>query len=284
MTALHAVAEATSTPEALAALAAFREERVRGALGPRGAAAFVWGDFVTRPGTHVFGAAGTWEPLPDGRAGLRVHAAAAEGVRIGGALVEGAGDLFLDAADGPVVAHFAGGAEGVVFSDDRRRLALQVWDAHSEWAAQFGGISAYPHDPAWAVQAEVEAVRAGTTVSISHQRDPRQVDVPVVARLRFESEGEPTVLVATRGVESDLFVHFTDATSDAGSYASGRGLQVDLPAGADTVELDFNYASLLPCAFSLAWNCPLPPEENALPFPVRAGERHAVDARGTAIL
>lgn len=136
-----------------------RAERVAAANAPRGPAAFVWGDFVTAPDTRVAGAPGRWAPLPAGRRGLRVTASAAEGIEIGGVVVDGTAVLHASEAEGPALARFPG-----------------------------------------------------------------------------------------------------------------------------AVELDFNETSLLPCAFSLAWNCPIAPPENALPFAVRAGEKNAIGHDGEVLL
>jgi uncharacterized protein (DUF1684 family) len=40
-----------------------------------------------------------------------------------------------------------------------------------------------------------------------------------------------------------------------------------------TIVLDFNYAYNPSCAYDDRWVCPLPPAENRLPFPIRAGEK-----------
>lgn len=261
-----------------------RDARRRATAGARGPAAFVWGDFVDAPGTEVHGASGRWSPSPDGRAGLVVTAAAADGIRIGGELVDGEAFLHWRDADGPAVAEFADGAEGVVFSYDGTRFALQVWNPRSAWASRFADIDAYGWDPSWRVDATVEAVPAGRTVAIAHHRDPRPVEVPAVAELVFDRDGRQHRLVATEahGQPGRLFVHFRDGTNGDETYAAGRGLVVE-PDG-DRATLDFNLATLLPCSFSLAWNCPFPPAENTLPIPVRAGERRAIDPEGSALL
>jgi len=37
--------------------------------------------------------------------------------------------------------------------------------------------------------------------------------------------------------------------------------------------IDFNYAYNPSCAYDARWACPLAPQENWLPMPVRAGEK-----------
>ncbi|MDQ1205723.1 DUF1684 domain-containing protein [Microbacterium sp. SORGH_AS_0862] len=265
--------------------AARTASRAAAAVAPRGPASFVWGDFVTAPGTVVTGAAGTWEPLPAGERGLRVTAAAEDGVEIGGAVVNGTAALFASTADGPTVAHFADGGEGVVFSYDDTAFALQVWNPRSEWARRFASISAYEYDPTWVVDARIAPVRPGRTLAISHHRDPRPVDVPIVAEVRFQRQGREHVLLATTpgADQSGLTLLFTDETNGDETYAAGRVLRI-IDATRREVTLDFNETSLLPCAFSLAWSCPIPAAENALGIPVRAGERHAIDHDGKDLL
>ncbi|MHC9043154.1 DUF1684 domain-containing protein [Microbacterium saperdae] len=253
--------------------------------GKRGPVSFVWGDFVTAQGTQITGASGLWSPLPHGRAGLEVTAVAADGVRIGGELVDGSAVLHAHAEDGPTVAEFADGAEGIIFSYDGSRFALQVWNPGSEWAERFDGISAYPYDASWVVTGEVALLESGRTIAISHHRDPAPVEVPVIAEVRFARDGREHVLLGTSGGpgRDGITLLFTDATSGPETYRAGRLLALpERRAGA--VELDFNRTALLPCAFSLAWNCPIPAAENALGIAVRAGEKHAVDGEGRELL
>jgi len=70
-----------------------------------------------------------------------------------------------------------------------------------------------------------------------------------------------------------LFLPFRDATSGVETYGAGRYLDVD-PEPAGTVVVDFNMAYNPFCAYDDASSCALPPYENWLPVPIRAGERH----------
>ena len=54
--------------------------------------------------------------------------------------------------------------------------------------------------------------------------------------------------------------------------------------GSAKLAAEFNYATPLPCSFSRAWNCPIPPLENRLRVPIEAGERFAVDRDGVPLL
>ena len=95
--------------------------------------------------------------------------------------------------------------------------------------------------------------------------------------VRFEVDGQPAqvTLYASERDSHDLFLPFRDATSGKQSYGAGRYL--DLHAHNDEVVVDFNYAYNPNCAYNPDWNCPLPPAENWLKVPIRAGEMKFLD-------
>ena len=74
------------------------------------------------------------------------------------------------------------------------------------------------------------------------------------------------------GVAADaLEVYFTDATSERESYRMRYlGVAADPDGG---YVLDFNRAYNPACAYSPHYNCPIPPPENHLAVPIRAGEK-----------
>jgi uncharacterized protein (DUF1684 family) len=92
------------------------------------------------------------------------------------------------------------------------------------------------------------------------------------ARVRFAIEGEQAELVLlAREDEEGLFLPFRDATSGKEAYGAGRYLDVE-PGDDGRLHIDFNLAYNPYCAYNDAFSCPLPPPENWLRVPVRAGE------------
>jgi uncharacterized protein len=72
-----------------------------------------------------------------------------------------------------------------------------------------------------------------------------------------------------------LMVWFTDQTTGNETYDVGRYIEVD-PESADPNHLyaiDFNYAYNPYCAYSHLYSCAVPTMDNALDFPVTAGEK-----------
>ena len=248
---------------------------------------YVWSEFVTQGDQRVDGAPGRWSPSSDGQNGLVVRADIDDGIGIGDAIVDGVATLFADAVDGPAVATFPDGAEGTVFSPDGSRFMLRVWNPDSPWAQRFHDIASFEEDPSWVVDATITPTASGSTMPIDRTREAVPVETSFVATVEFTKDGQTLRLVATvPGAGERVLLHFRDSTSGVESYGAGRCLWLDNAVVAEpgVIALDFNRATLMPCSFSRAWNCPLPPPQNTLPIEVRAGERHAVDVAGHPLL
>ncbi len=80
------------------------------------------------------------------------------------------------------------------------------------------------------------------------------------------------ILREDTSLQKYLFLGFTDETSGKETYGAGR--YIDLVENAENhYVVDFNLAYNPYCAYNPRYTCALPPEENHLPFPVRAGEK-----------
>jgi hypothetical protein len=98
-----------------------------------------------------------------------------------------------------------------------------------------------------------------------------------LGKLEFTLQGKIMLLTALRlaepGVdETEVSLFFRDRTTGHETYPVGRYVDAD-SLGGDRYALDFNRAYNPTCAFSPLYNCPIPPRENVLDIPVRAGER-----------
>jgi uncharacterized protein (DUF1684 family) len=102
--------------------------------------------------------------------------------------------------------------------------------------------------------------------------DVEQVTIP--GRVRFVLQGREMYLTATGGsAEEGLFFVFSDATAGSETYPGGRFLDTGAITKG-TVMLDFNRAYNPPCTATPFATCPLPPGENRLAVPIRAGEKY----------
>jgi uncharacterized protein len=80
------------------------------------------------------------------------------------------------------------------------------------------------------------------------------------------------------GSGASLFMPFRDSTTGRETYAAGR--YMDLKENTSGVyELDFNRAYNPYCAYNSEFSCPIPPAENTLTVPIRAGEKTYLSGR-----
>lgn len=149
----------------------------------------------------------------------------------------------------------------------------------------FGGLSYFEPDPDYRVEASIEDAEGEDTIRMETTADT-EVEYERVARLRFDLRGEEHSLVAYRqasggsagGEDNSLFVPFRDKTTGQQTYPAGRYMEFEIEGNlddADGVTVDFNVVYFPFCAYSEAFSCPLPPEENWLDVEVLAGEKFA---------
>jgi uncharacterized protein (DUF1684 family) len=141
--------------------------------------------------------------------------------------------------------------------------------------ATFEGLAYYPEDAGLVIRAlvQTDGVDVDEDIAMPTTTGGEQV-YRRAGVVRFEVGGVPAqvTLFASSG-SRELFLPFRDATSGSETYGAGRYLEVEPPSLDGTVEIDFNYAYNPYCAYNPNWSCPIPPGENWLTVPIRAGER-----------
>ncbi len=98
------------------------------------------------------------------------------------------------------------------------------------------------------------------------------------ADLSFLIDGKEQILevyqsikpAAIQAFSTDLFLPFTDLTSDEESYSGGRYMDLQIPDG-DFITIDFNRAYNPYCAYNSRYSCPLVPKVNHLEVKINAG-------------
>jgi uncharacterized protein (DUF1684 family) len=166
----------------------------------------------------------------------------------------------------------------------------------------FDGLEYFDPAPDYRVAATVERDESDETVTMETTADGETL-YERTARLHFEvpsASGEITeqTLVAYQRVDHDggfasdaseastdadasvggsLFVPFRDKTTGQQTYPGGRYMELHYEEALEdeaTVPVDFNLAYSPFCAYSDAYECPLPPRENWLEVAIPAGERY----------
>lgn len=137
----------------------------------------------------------------------------------------------------------------------------------------FSGLSYFPENPDLRRPLELDTSGEGIGEEITLGTMDGKVKQYIRAgRVNFEVEGVPVTLTLFRDQQrGHYFVPFRDATAGSETYAVGRYLEPKaLPDG--RINMDFNLAYNPHCAYNSGWSCPIPPFENIIKAPIRAGE------------
>lgn len=170
--------------------------------------------------------------------------------------------------------------------DDFMRWHPQTPLTH-EQAHAFTGLNYYEPNPDLVIAAPIERFDDDEPLIEMQTSTGASQHFRRWGRVRFQVEGQEaamTIYIDPSG--HSLFLPFRDATNGDETYGAGRYLDNHRPGleslAGDRVEIDFNYAYNPYCAYNENYSCPLPPRENWLRLPIRAGERdfapHQADA------
>ena len=138
----------------------------------------------------------------------------------------------------------------------------------------FAGLRYFDPDPSFRFETELRRHANPASVMMTTSEGTRQL-FNRVGHFEVSLDGRPVRVQAFQSAEREdpgIFVPFRDGTSGKESYGAARYLDLELEHD-DNYVLDFNYAYNPYCAYSEDYICPLPPQENWLTAPVRAGEK-----------
>jgi uncharacterized protein (DUF1684 family) len=144
-----------------------------------------------------------------------------------------------------------------------------------EQRAAFQPLNYFPVDESYRVPAELALVPSTEIIEMDTS-DGKKRRMRRIGRLEFMLKGQPLTLTAFADASendmSRLFVPFGDLTAGTETYPGGRYLDLDRTA-TGLYDLDFNRAYHPFCVYNPEYVCPLPPKENRLTVPIRAGEK-----------
>jgi uncharacterized protein len=141
--------------------------------------------------------------------------------------------------------------------------------------ASFPPLTYFPVNEEYRVPAALNVISSTQIIEMSTSTGQRR-KMRRIGSLAFSLKGQPLTLTAfVDASENDmrrLFVPFGDLSNGSETYQGGRYLDLDRTASG-VYDLDFNRAYHPFCLFNSGYDCPVPPRENRLPVPIRAGER-----------
>jgi len=141
----------------------------------------------------------------------------------------------------------------------------------------YKGLSYYAPDPKYKIIAELTPIEKKETVTLATNTGEEQRYLEY-AFAEFDLEGLHHKLLILEVMDSGpfrgkLFFAFGDETSAVETYGAGRYLDLQKVPGSSTIMLDFNKAYNPYCAYISNFSCPLPPSQNLLTIPIKAGEK-----------
>lgn len=166
----------------------------------------------------------------------------------------------------------------IVYSDSLGTLGavVRALDFSTPAFAEFTRLEYFPPDPEYVVAAAVTPYDEAEEIRMI---DTRGWERPAwrYGEAAFSLHGEDLRLVlltwvAEPGPGDQFFIAITDATSGEETYPACRYIQPGFVAEGPML-LDFNLATNPSCAYNDGFACPLPPRENRLQIPIRAGEK-----------
>ena len=263
----------------VASIETWRAGRVQRLTGPAGWLTLI-GRHPLEHGTWSVGsAAGNAIRLAAGPDKLGTVTYAANG-KVSFALAEGA-DAAIDGTtarsaelvvDGEKPTYVRAGTVNFYVMERSGNLYLRVRDSEAARRKNFAGIESYPVDPAWRIEADWVPFDPPQEMKITNIMGLIEPAI-IPGKAVFPHDGRTYELLAIdEGPDEDLFFVLTDTTAGTETYEACRFFYAKRPVNGKIV-LDFNKVYNPPCAFTPFATCPLPPKGNALPFPLRAGEK-----------
>ncbi len=159
---------------------------------------------------------------------------------------------------------------------------VRALDFTSPAYTHFGGLSYFPPDPSYKVQAVVKPypkmIRVMVADTHGWQRPAWRYGEASFTLMKQKMSLILLLFTPEPKPEDTFFIAFTDQTRGKETYPAARYLEPHFVASGP-ITLDFNLASNPLCAYNQGFACPLPPRENRLLVPIQAGEKiypHAV--------
>jgi uncharacterized protein (DUF1684 family) len=162
------------------------------------------------------------------------------------------------------------------FRADKQEYFKSSADSPIQNKAQFSQLDYFPPDQRYRIMAALQPVTDTARLQV-RTTDGKQTVLTRYAYANFALEGREHRLLLLKSADEEderLFLPFTDATNGFDTYGGGRYLDLAYKPGDKELMIDFNLAYNPFCAYNDDYSCPIPPKENALDIPIKAGEKN----------
>ena len=154
-----------------------------------------------------------------------------------------------------------------------QRLSIRLRDQNSVLRKEFTGLTWFPIDPAYRVEATYTPFDQPQIVDVASLVGDSD-KTPIPGLVKFTLKGQDYALEPFAEPDDPQFWFvFRDLTSQKETYPAARFLYAPAPVNGKMI-LDFNKAVNPPCAYNPYTTCPLPTEQNRLRTRIEAGEMY----------
>lgn len=146
----------------------------------------------------------------------------------------------------------------------------------NEQKKNFKGLNYFPPNPDLSFELELDKniSNVGKEVVVKTTGGDEQVYLRA-GKVRFNVGSQEVETLVFEDPEQEQFQYyllFRDQTTGKETYENGRMLQI--PKKGEKLIIDFNYAYNPYSSYNDNWDCPITPQENILPVPIRVGEKN----------
>lgn len=220
--------------------------------------------------TEVPGIPGIFVPSEEG---LNIEASAGDGVSVDGTPVDGSVRLRSLDEPNPSLISFPNGHAKL--ETEFERFEVQHFDPARVAESAYLDAERYDYDPSFVFTGRFRA------------EAPRheQIELLKGGELLGRVSGHVDVTIAGKDYSLFLFerssyllLGFADETTVRGETPRpGRFVRLQPVEDGDEIVLDFNYATVMPCAFVDHYNCPVPRASNVIELAITAGEKRPLE-------
>lgn len=148
-----------------------------------------------------------------------------------------------------------------------------------EQRQDFDGLEYYDYNQDLDLEVEVERFPEEKPMVVMETSTGDAQEFKQWGQFTFQVDGEEaTMVIYSDAHGQEFFMPFKDSTNGSETYGAGRYMDDHRPGfrqlGSNRFGIDFNYAYNPYCTYSPYYSCPLPPRENWLKVPIRAGEKN----------
>ncbi len=141
---------------------------------------------------------------------------------------------------------------------------------------QFKGLNYFPVDSTYRFEVQLAPITPPDSVRMVTNLGEIRTHAKIgTVALPFDRGTEQLAVYHIEGEPRDLvWIPFTDSTNQASTYPAGRYIDATLKPDSSLV-VDFNKAYNPTCDYNPSYSCPLPPDQNHIPFRVPVGEKRS---------